>query len=195
MIEAIVPKKRTRRYGTPITDRTPNDVARSGTLLPDGGDETKNNNGDGETENNNGDGETEDNDGDGDAEGENAIRVLHLDVEGLFLDVLGLEIDLNEVVLDVTAVPGPRKLLGNLLSAVAGVLNGSLSGVIDGVFPDDALSAVVPDSVFGEVDLDDQLPSLSDAVFGFVNILLDVILDVLEEEDSTEETSSDTNQS
>lgn len=185
MIEAIIPKKRTRRYGTPTTDR-PDDVARSATLLPDGGEET---------ENNNGDDETEGNDGDGDDEGENAIRVLHLDVEGLFLDVLGLEIDLNEVVLDVTAVPGPRKLLGNLLSAVAGVLNGSLPSVTDGILPDDPLSAVVPDSVFGEIHLADRLPSPSDAAFGFVNILLDVVLDVLEEEDETEETSSDTNQS
>lgn len=186
MIEAIVPKKRTRRYGTPITDRTPDDGARSATLLPDGGDEA---------ENNNGDGETDGNDGDGESGGENDIRVLHLDVEGLFLDVLGLEIDLNEVVLDVTAVPGPRKLLGNLLSTVAGVLNGSLSGVVGGIIPDDALSNVFPDSVFGEVDLVGRLPSPSDAAFGFVNILLDIILDVLEEEDSTEETSSDTNQS
>jgi hypothetical protein len=50
-------------------------------------------------------------------------RILHLDLGPLFLDVLGLEITLSRVVLDVTAVAGPGNLLGNLLCALAGLLD------------------------------------------------------------------------
>ena len=38
--------------------------------------------------------------------------------------MLGLVIDLNEVNLDITAVPGAGNLLGNLLCAVAGLFDG-----------------------------------------------------------------------
>jgi hypothetical protein len=38
---------------------------------------------------------------------------------------------LNQVVLDITAIPGPGNLLGNLLCAIAGLLDGvDLSGVL-----------------------------------------------------------------
>lgn len=135
-------------------------------------------------------------DGGGEAEnGGDETRILHLDIEGLFLDLLGLEVDLDEVVLDVSAVPGPRNLLGNLLSAVAGVLNDGLSDVFDGILPDDLLSDVFPDVLPDEMALDDRMPSLSDVVFGFVNILLDMILDALEDREPTDESSSDTQQS
>ncbi|RZH67610.1 hypothetical protein [Natrinema altunense] len=50
--------------------------------------------------------------------------VLHLDLDGLFLDLLGLEVNLNPVTLDVSARPGGNNLLGNLLSAVTGLLDG-----------------------------------------------------------------------
>jgi len=55
---------------------------------------------------------------------EDASGVAHLDLDGLFLDVLGLEVNLNEVTLDVSARPGENNLLGNLLSAVSGLLDG-----------------------------------------------------------------------
>ncbi|HEX6823445.1 MAG TPA: hypothetical protein VF123_15415 [Candidatus Sulfotelmatobacter sp.] len=42
----------------------------------------------------------------------------------LHLNVLGLVIDPNQVVLNITAVPGAGNLLGNLLCAVANLLNG-----------------------------------------------------------------------
>ena len=42
----------------------------------------------------------------------------------LDLNLLGLTVHLNEVVLDITAVPGAGNLLGNLLCAVANLLNG-----------------------------------------------------------------------
>jgi hypothetical protein len=51
--------------------------------------------------------------------------ILHLVLGPLHLDLLGLVIDLNEVHLDIVAQPGPGNLLGNLLCAIAGLLNGS----------------------------------------------------------------------
>jgi hypothetical protein len=54
-----------------------------------------------------------------------SCRILHLDLGPLFLDVLGLQISLNEVVLDITAQAGPGNLLGNLLCAVAHLLDQS----------------------------------------------------------------------
>ena len=42
----------------------------------------------------------------------------------LNLNLLGLVIDLNQVVLNITAVPGAGNLLGNLLCAVVNLLNG-----------------------------------------------------------------------
>jgi hypothetical protein len=49
--------------------------------------------------------------------------ILFLDLGPLHLDLLGLTIDLNEVVLAVNAVTGPGKLLGNLLCALLGILD------------------------------------------------------------------------
>jgi hypothetical protein len=50
--------------------------------------------------------------------------ILNLDLGPLDLNLLGLTVHLNEVVLDITAVPGAGNLLGNLLCAVANLLNG-----------------------------------------------------------------------
>jgi len=49
--------------------------------------------------------------------------ILHLDLGPLNLDILGLQIDLSRIVLDITAEPGAGNLLGNLLCAVAGLLD------------------------------------------------------------------------
>ena len=43
----------------------------------------------------------------------------------LDLNLLGLEVHLDPVVLDIVAQPGPGNLLGNLLCAVAGLLDGA----------------------------------------------------------------------
>jgi hypothetical protein len=57
--------------------------------------------------------------------------ILHLELGPLNLDLLGLVVDLNQIVLDITAVPGAGNLLGNLLCAVAGLLDpGSLTQLI-----------------------------------------------------------------
>ena len=50
--------------------------------------------------------------------------ILFLDLGPLHLDLLGLTVDLNEVVLDLNAVSGAGNLLGNLLCAVTGLLDG-----------------------------------------------------------------------
>ena len=49
--------------------------------------------------------------------------ILFLDIGPIFLEVLGLEVDLSEIVLDINAVAGPGNLLGNLLCALVGLLD------------------------------------------------------------------------
>jgi hypothetical protein len=57
--------------------------------------------------------------------------ILHLELGPLDLDLLGIQVHLDRVVLDITAVPGPGNLLGNLLCAIAGLLDGvDLGGVL-----------------------------------------------------------------
>lgn len=50
-------------------------------------------------------------------------EILHLDLGPLSLDLLGLQIDLSRIVLDITAQSGAGNLLGNLLCSVANLLN------------------------------------------------------------------------
>jgi hypothetical protein len=50
--------------------------------------------------------------------------ILHLTLGPLDLNLLGLQVHLNQVVLDITAQSGPGNLLGNLLCSVANLLNG-----------------------------------------------------------------------
>jgi hypothetical protein len=54
-----------------------------------------------------------------------SCRILDLTLGPLHLDLLGLVVDLNQVHLTITAQQGPGNLLGNLLCAVANLLNGS----------------------------------------------------------------------
>ncbi|MFD0689005.1 hypothetical protein [Actinomadura fibrosa] len=57
--------------------------------------------------------------------------ILHLTLGPLDLNLLGLTVHLDRVVLDITAISGPGNLLGNLLCAIAGLLDGTgdLSGL------------------------------------------------------------------
>jgi hypothetical protein len=55
--------------------------------------------------------------------------ILHLDLGPLTLNLLGLNVHLNEVILDITATSGPGNLLGNLLCGVSNLLNGSASSL------------------------------------------------------------------
>jgi hypothetical protein len=54
--------------------------------------------------------------------------ILDLTLGPLHLDLLGLVVDLNQVHLVITAERGPGNLLGNLLCAVAGLLDGGANG-------------------------------------------------------------------
>jgi hypothetical protein len=56
-----------------------------------------------------------------------SCQILHLELGPLDLNLLGLMVHLNQVVLDITAQSGPGNLLGNLLCAVANLLNGNAS--------------------------------------------------------------------
>ena len=61
-----------------------------------------------------------------------SCTILSLTLGPLHLDLLGLVVDLNQVVLTITAQPGPGNLLGNLLCDVANLLNtgGGLSTLV-----------------------------------------------------------------
>jgi hypothetical protein len=55
-------------------------------------------------------------------------QILDLVLGPLNLNLLGLVVTLNQVHLNITAVPGAGNLLGNLLCAVANLLNGTGTG-------------------------------------------------------------------
>jgi hypothetical protein len=57
--------------------------------------------------------------------------ILDLQLGPLDLDLLGLRVQLSQIDLNITAEPGPGKLLGNLLCALVGLLDGiDLSGIL-----------------------------------------------------------------
>ena len=60
--------------------------------------------------------------------------ILRLRLGPLDLDVLGLVVHLDRVVLDITAEAGPGNLLGNLLCAIAGLLDRGLN--LNGILAD-----------------------------------------------------------
>jgi len=55
--------------------------------------------------------------------------ILHLTLGPLDLTLLGLNVHLNQVVLDITGQTGPGQLLGNLLCGLANALNGGGGGL------------------------------------------------------------------
>lgn len=59
--------------------------------------------------------------------------ILSLVLGPLDVDLLGLVVHLDQVVLDIDAEQGPGNLLGNLLCAVAGLLDGGLGGAVGGL--------------------------------------------------------------
>jgi hypothetical protein len=62
-----------------------------------------------------------------------SCQILNLTLGPLSLNLLGLQVNLNQVVLNITAQPGPGNLLGNLLCDVANLLNGSGAGTLSGL--------------------------------------------------------------
>jgi hypothetical protein len=61
-----------------------------------------------------------------------SCEILNLVLGPLDLNLLGLVVHLDQVVLDIRAVPGAGNLLGNLLCAIAGLLDGPspLAGLV-----------------------------------------------------------------
>jgi hypothetical protein len=61
-----------------------------------------------------------------------SCQILHLELGPVDLDLLGLVVHLDQVVLDITAESGSGNLLGNLLCAIAGLLDspGGLQGLL-----------------------------------------------------------------
>jgi hypothetical protein len=58
-----------------------------------------------------------------DASATGSCDILHLELGPLDLNLLGLVVHLDQIVLDIDAQSGPGNLLGNLLCAVAGLLD------------------------------------------------------------------------
>lgn len=52
-----------------------------------------------------------------------SCTILHLVLGPINLNILGLQVTTNQIVLDISAIPGPGKLLGDLLCDVANLLN------------------------------------------------------------------------
>ncbi len=66
------------------------------------------------------------------AQSSGSCQIIDLVLGPPDLDLLGLQVHLNQVHLNITAQPGPGNLLGNLLCAVAGLLDGptGLSAIV-----------------------------------------------------------------
>jgi hypothetical protein len=60
-------------------------------------------------------------------------EILHLELGPLDLNLLGLRVHLDRIVLDITAESGSGNLLGNLLCAITGLLDGggALSQIVN----------------------------------------------------------------
>ena len=54
-------------------------------------------------------------------------QILHLELGPIDLDLLGLIVHVDKIVIDITAQSGPGNLLGNLLCGLANALNGGAS--------------------------------------------------------------------
>ena len=63
-----------------------------------------------------------------DADSTRACDILELILGPLHLDLLGLVVDLNQVILTITGATGAGNLLGNLLCAITGLFDGASIG-------------------------------------------------------------------
>jgi hypothetical protein len=65
-----------------------------------------------------------------------SCTILHLVLGPINLNILGLQITTNQIVLDISAIPGAGNLLGNLLCEIANLLNNpsqTLAGLLNQV--------------------------------------------------------------
>src|SRR5437763_14484066 len=61
------------------------------------------------------------------ATAQGSCQILHLELGPIDLNLLGLVVHVDKIVVDITAQSGPGNLLGNLLCALASALNGGAS--------------------------------------------------------------------
>ena len=61
------------------------------------------------------------------AAAQGTCQILHLELGPIDLNLLGLMVHVNKIVVDITAQSGPGNLLGNLLCGLANALNGGAS--------------------------------------------------------------------
>jgi hypothetical protein len=61
------------------------------------------------------------------AAAQGTCQVLHLELGPIDLNLLGLVVHVDKIVVDITAQSGPGNLLGNLLCGLANALNGGAS--------------------------------------------------------------------
>ena len=189
---------RVRSPGSGTARRTNDRDSSELRLLTDGGedegdeseDEEENEDEEGDEDEEEEGGEDEEGDGRDEDEktaNEDGTTVLYLDLEGLFLNLLGLEVTLEEVELDASAVSGDGKLLGNLLDEVSGLLD---DGLVNALGDLDGLGDVLPEDL---VDAD-ALPSGSDITKTITTAVVQALLDSLTESlgvDSEEDRSDD----
>src|SRR4051794_40793225 len=99
------------------------------------------------------------------ASGAATCPILHLVLGPLDLNLLGLRIQLNQVVLDITAQSGPGNLLGNLLCAIAGLLdnNGLLSNLLNGLLGVFGLTPTAVQNPFLNIPVTGTFPSTAAA--------------------------------
>ena len=62
-----------------------------------------------------------------------SCSILNLTLGPIHLDLLGLVLDTNTIVVNLTAVPGAGNLLGNLLCSVSNLLNGGINGQLNAI--------------------------------------------------------------
>jgi hypothetical protein len=134
------------------------------------------------------------------ANDDEGTEVLQLDLRGLNLNLLGLDVSLSELVLDVSAVEGDGNLIGNLLSKVAGLLDGAAGSLLDGLGMEFDLGEKFSnawESVKQTLgDAVDEVPIgevLSQVVVGVLSQLLglDDLLDDEDEGDRSEESDAE----
>jgi hypothetical protein len=103
--------------------------------------------------------------------------ILHLTLDSLHLDVLGLVVDTSPICLQITAHDG-QGLLGDLLCSVGNLLNGGLSldQILGGQGLTDPLTGAVTLPGLTAVDLNGLLGGITDLMNGVLGNLLDSVL-------------------
>jgi len=65
--------------------------------------------------------------------GTGTTPILHLEINEIHLDLLGLKVDTSDICLNITATAGPGNLLGNLLTGLLGSPLPTIGGLLGGL--------------------------------------------------------------